>query len=153
MPDIFNSRSGYVAIFPGERVIPGKIVLKGFEPKAALISSIDYNQSTNHQFQTSLDGSVYIYVFGDQMGNVVISGIAFPITCTGDEEGLLEVLKYYAENRASKQSVTVKVSVGKSEVIEGFLTAISIRGPGTTEEPSKGFLSEYRLMINTLPKG
>lgn len=151
MPDVFNSRPGSVAIVPSDFVIPGKVHISGFEPAAALIAGIDYIQNTNQQFQTSLDGAVYLYVFGDQMGTVNIHGIAFPVLCDGAKEGILEVLKFYAGKRASAQPNPIEVQIGSSEVISGFLTSVRIMTEVVAEDPGS-FLNKYTLTINALPQ-
>ena len=43
----------------GQTFIPG-----------AVITGVDYQQQTNTQFQRSLDNTIYVYSFGDQMGNM-----------------------------------------------------------------------------------
>jgi hypothetical protein len=150
--DIFNSREGFVAIFRSERVLPGRVQLEGFNPEAALISGVKYSQSVSKQFQASLDGSIYLYVFGDSMGDVIVQGIAFPQVCSGAGEGLLEVLKFYEENRASKKSTPIKVTIGKAEAISGFLTSTEVTGTGVGGDDPSSFFSSYSLTINALPK-
>jgi hypothetical protein len=151
MADIFNSRAGYVAILPSDSVIPGRITVAGFSPSAALVSGIDYKQRTNQQFQTSLDRAIYLYVFGDLMGDVLVKGIAFPATCEGASEGLLEILKFYQNQRASVQSSPVNVQVGSSETIAGFLTAVEVISEAVAQDPMS-FISNYTMTINALPK-
>lgn len=150
MADIFSSRTGYVAVIPGQAVIPGRIKISGFEPTSALIENIGYGQRTNQQFQYALDGSVYIYVFGDEMGNVRINGIIFPLLCDGESTGMKEVLEFYAAKRASKSQDLVEVSIG-DEVITGFLTALEVSGVGVASDPQAAIQS-YTMVINTLPK-
>lgn len=150
MADIFNSRTGFVAVIPGQAVLPGRIKIRGFEPASALIENIDYAQKTNQQFQYALDGSVYIYVFGDEMGQVIIKGIIFPLLCEGTSTGMKEVLTFYAAQRASKSQDLVEVSLG-DEVITGFLTALVVSGVGVADE-GQAAIQRYEMLINTLPK-
>jgi len=150
MADVFNSRTGYVAVVPGQAVIPGRVKISGFDPTAALIESVNYNQRTNQQFQYALDGSVYIYVFGDEMGDVAVKGMILPILCTGQSTGMKEVLDFYAQNRASKSQALVEVSIG-DEVISGFLTGLGIAGVGAASDPI-ALIQRYSMIINTLPK-
>ncbi len=151
MPDIFNSRAGYVAIIndPDGTVIPGKVSVEGFEPQAALISGINYHQKTNQQFQQSLDNSVYIYVFGDLMGDVEIEGVAFQKLCKSDAEGIIEVLNFYKDNRASRKAEPITVQLGQ-ESIQGFLTALSLKNTALADDPAS-FMAHYKLLISTLP--
>jgi hypothetical protein len=150
MADVFSSREGYVAVVPGQQVVPGRIKIGGFSPRAAMISGVEYDQKTNQQFQHTLDGSVYIYVFGDLMGNVTIEGRAFPLRCGNTTSGLAEVFKFYAQKRASKNSDLIQVSIGE-EPISGFLTAIRVRSQSMAESPAALFQS-FWLTINTLPR-
>lgn len=150
MADIFQSGPGIVAIFPAQKVLPGLIHLPEFQPQAALISGIDYNQRTNQQFQPTLDGSVFIYVFGDMMGDVAVNGKAFPGMCDNSKVGLQEVFEFYAKNRASKRATPVTVVVGEETVV-GFLTELRIRGNVLAEEPIAA-INDYTLIISALPK-
>lgn len=152
MPDIYHSRAGYVAVItdPDGNVIPGKISIEGYEPQAALISGINYGQQTNQQFQPTLDSSLYIYVFGDHMGSVEIEGVAFAKLCNGSAEGIIEVLDFYTQNRASKKSVPITVQIG-SRPISGFLTALSIANTALADDPA-AFMARYKMTINALPE-
>jgi len=149
MADIFNSRAGYVVVVPSDRAIPGKIVIPGFDPAAALIAGVDYKQRTNQQFQTSLDQAIYLYVFGDLMGDVVVKGIAFPQVCSGGEEGLLEILDFYQNKRASVNPDTIAMQIG-SATITGFLTAVEVISESVAQDPVS-FISNYSMTINALP--
>lgn len=151
MADIFNSRTGFVAIVPSDSVVPGRVQIAGFDPQAALVAGVNYRQSTNQQFQTSLDHAIYLYVFGDLMGAIQLKGIAFPATCGGATEGLLEVLKFYEQNRASVNPSLVNVSIGSGEAISGFLTDVTVESEAVAQDPSS-FISNYTMTINTLPK-
>lgn len=154
MPEIFKSRPGVVLIVtdPTQNVLPGKITLgKTSEFRSALISNIMYDQSTNQQFQEALSESVFIYVFGDHMGEVSVEGIAFPATCTGNTEGLAEILDFYDQNRASKTPEAITVTVGRV-TIKGFLTKVKVTALTASEDPI-GMMSRYCLTINALPRG
>ena len=153
--DIFNSNPGVVAIVGDQKALPGRIFIE--TPKfpvnnaPILISGIDYNQQTNQQFQTALDGSVYIYVFGDQMGDIQVQGVAFAGLCTGARDGgITQILKYYATNRASKKADPVIIVAG-GEPIGGFLTAIKLRDNVSSSDPIAA-VTNYTLVINSLPQ-
>jgi hypothetical protein len=128
--------------------IPAKIKFDPtFEPTAALISSISWNQSVNVQFQPTLGGPVYVYVFGDLMGNVTISGVAFAGTCDDrSQTGIQEVFDYYNSNRASQRSEAVIVTYGP-ESSEGFLTRLALR----PTDPER-MTAQFQMTIRTLPK-
>jgi hypothetical protein len=146
MAELLACRRGKVAVMEGCEGIPGQILLDGFEPVASIITSPEVLQRVNVQFQTSLKESVYVYVFGDQMGNVVISGIAFAGLCEGEESGIEDIFKYYRDYRASQRKETVTVTFGKQS-ISGFLTESRM----SSRDPDNLTLN-YTFTINTLPK-
>jgi len=100
----------------------------------------------NAQFQTSLKASVYVYVFGDQMGNVGIAGIAFAGKCDGEHSGMEDVFNYYRDYRASQRKEPIEVTFGK-ESISGFLTASKM-----TSKDTSNLTLNFSFTINTLPK-
>jgi len=156
MADIFVSAPGEVVAFEmqatvGRVNIPAELKdpeLISNRPAPLIFSSTKWDQRTSQQFATSLDGSVYIYVFGDQMGTVVIVGLAFNL-CDKEENGLQTVLDYYKTNRASERSSPIEVAIA-DEVVEGFLTGASIRSVGSATDPAS-MLHEYSLEISALP--
>jgi hypothetical protein len=146
MADLFACSRGNLTVMEGCEGVPGKILLKGFSPQAAIIVSPAISQRTNVQFQTSLRESVYVYVFGDQMGTVTVTGVAFATRCDADDSGLEEIFEYYQNYRASQRQQPIEVTFGK-ESISGFLTASDI----SSRDPS--FLTlDFKFTINTLPK-
>lgn len=149
MSDVFNSKPGTVAIVDGGGTIPGKVQIAGFDPQYALISGVNYDQKTNQQFEYALDSSIFIYVFGDLMGNVEVQGRSFPATCEG-EGGLAEIFDFYKDMRASKSAAPITVVIG-TETIVGFLTAIRLRSENAGEDPA-ALYSSWGFYINTLPK-
>lgn len=128
--------------------VPARIRFSpSFAPTAGLVRSVSWNQQVNVQFQPSLGGPVYVYVFGDLMGDVSISGIAFAGLCDNQgQTGLQEVFQYYNANRASQRSEVVTVSYG-SESAEGFLTRLAL-SPMNPEL----MLTNFTMVIRTLPK-
>jgi len=157
MADLFVSVPGQVAAFEmsatlGQVAIPAEIKDPQFipsRPSPVIFNTLDWGQRTNQQFASSLDGSVYIYVFGDQMGNVNIRGYAFDQLCQQDISGLQMVLDYYDANRASKRPLPIKVAIGE-KVVQGFLTGAQVVARGAAMDPAP-VLNEYTLEISALP--
>jgi hypothetical protein len=151
MADIFNSRRGLVAVIPETEALPSQIRLEGFEPQAAIIESIHFHQASNQQFQTSLLDAVYIYVFGDQMGRLVMSGAAFIGRCSGgapsgDRTGLVEVMEFYAQNRASQTAFPITATIGIDR-ISGFLTSLDL-----SPRDAENRINNFSFVINSLPR-
>ena len=113
--------------------------------KGALITKLNYGQRTNSQFQQSLDNTIYVYSFGDMMGDLTLAGLAFPRSCEGNDNGVNRILSYYEENRVSKNVSTLQVTFA-SHVIKGYLVGINL----STLDPSSG-LHNFTLLLKTIP--
>lgn len=154
---VFNSIPGTVVAFEMDRVIPGTIAISdplfpSEIPTSVMISSMAWAQATNQQFQSSLDGAVYIYVFGDRMGTVQITGFTFVTLCDADEDGLTLVSDFYNSNRAAARSTPIQITIG-SDTISGFLTGMNVTAMGSGEEGSgMALMNRFELMVNALPK-
>lgn len=117
---------------------------KMFVP-GAIITKISYQQQTNSQFQQSLDNIIYVYSFGDKMGNIAINGMAFPRVCSGNQNGITEVLNFYRQYRISSTVSAVRVTFA-NEVINGFLVGMSLQ----TVDTSSG-VHAFSLLLRTIP--
>lgn len=154
MADIFNSTPGVVAVLSESTALPGAILISSpqfpVQNSAAIITGIRYSQSTNQQFQQSLDESVYIYVFGDKMGEVIVEGLAFAATCDGSNSGIFSVADYYRANRISKSDNPIIIQAA-GEIITGFLTGVEITSDTAGDDPA-ALTNKYRLHISALPQ-
>ena len=147
MSEILACRRGLVVSMEGCNGIPGKIEIDGFDPLAAIIDAPSIDQSVNVQFQQSLGGPVYVYVFGDSMGDVIIAGTCFAGLCTDESKnGIKEVIDYYDDFRASQNPDLVTVTYGAVSV-SGFLTKMALR-----PKDALYMLTSFQLTINTIPK-
>jgi len=114
---------------------------------AGLINSVSWGQQVNVQFQPSLGGPVYVYVFGDLMGNVSVRGQLFAGLCNNPgQNGIEEVFAYYNANRASQRKEVVTATYG-SESSEGFLTRLIVQ-----PVDARLMLANFSMDIRTLPK-
>jgi hypothetical protein len=172
MADIFSSRNGMVTVLadPDGALLPGAIYLERLETvdgateradgaedtawtaDTVLFSGLDYTQEANSQFQLSLDESVYVYVFGDRMGDLVINGIAFAGMCDEQSEGVLEVLDYYAEHRMAVNPLPLAIKIGSGDPIYGFLLKVSIKMVGSADNPATLGMHRFTLLMKTLPE-
>lgn len=146
--DVFSSKPGSVFIYGGDDggSIPGRVEIEGFQSTTAVIIDAEYRQATNQQFQSSLMNTIYMYVFGDQMGAISIKGYIFAASCTSGISGVEEVLSYYKDNRAAKKSAAVIVKVGDTK-ISGFLTQMNI----STADPVAR-INAFTFQINSMPE-
>jgi len=94
-----------------------------FQGQKSLITRLTIAQETNHQFLHALGGDIFIYVFGDRIGQLTISGLAVSKDCDGggdSEHGFEKMLKYYKDNKLSKRREPMTVMIGQTPVT-GFL--------------------------------
>lgn len=105
-----------------------------FQTQRALVTRLTVSQQVNLQFLHTLGGLIYVYVFGDRMGSVGLSGLAAgcsdcaspgftgpPASTMGGAEAMLS---WYKNVKASSRQSPIRVLVGKT-VIEGFVTGFT----------------------------
>jgi len=135
--DIFGSAGpGNVAIIAENgKTVPGAVQLNGLTGGGThpiLVSRVGLAMSTNVQFALSLRRVVYVYSLGDRMGKISLSGSAFERVCGSDVGGFKKFLTYYNDNRASKRSTPISISVA-GEDFQAYIIAANIAG--TSEVP------------------
>ena len=114
--------------------------------EGAIITRVSYEQKTNSQFQQSLDNIIYVYSFGDQMGNLAVSGIVFPRICSSpSDNGIHNLMKFYREQRVSRAVTNVKVMFG-NETIRGYLVGMGLDTLDTADGTHR-----FVLQLKTIP--
>lgn len=133
MPLIFQTRPGQVVKLDDPALSCNTNFLTvdpdiTFEAQRSIITRLTISQQVNVQFLHTLGSLIYVYVFGDRMGSVSLSGLSFLCGCddaggspSGAEIGAEKMMLWYKQNRASKKADPVQVTIGKT-VIEGFVT-------------------------------
>jgi hypothetical protein len=98
-----------------------------FEGQTSIITRVTISQQTNHQFLHTIGGLIFVYVFGDRIGSIVVQGLSFIEDCDGGggETGPDKVLKYYANNKLTARQEEMEVTVGKTP-IRGFMTNMQL---------------------------
>lgn len=134
MPLIFQSRPGQVVQLDDPALSCNANFLSvdpdiAFETERSIITRLTISQQVNIQFLHTLGSLIYLYVFGDRMGQVSLSGLSFLCGCDdadsqSTEIGAEKMLFWYKKHRASKRAEPVRVTVGKT-VIEGFVTSFT----------------------------
>ncbi len=111
---------------------------------SAIITRISGNIQTNTRFSHALDNSVYVYSFGDRMGQATVSGLAFESDCrqisvgavnplSGSSllTGLDQILLFYRSNRVSLSNFPVILFVGTISILRGYLVGIDFATQST----------------------
>lgn len=93
-----------------------------FDTERSIVTRMTIGQKVNLQFLHSMGSQIFVYVFGDRMGSISLSGLAFVCDCDGGPDiGAERMLLWYKRNKASKRAGPVRLTIGKT-AIEGFVT-------------------------------
>ena len=121
----------------------------GFAAQKSIITRVAVSQSGNFQFLHTLGNDVYIYVFGDRIGQITLSGLSMPSDCEGTQEqiGAELMLKWYNDYKVSNRVPPVKITIGLNTLIEGFVVnlTLDVVDPGTQ-------LVQWNMTLATLPE-
>lgn len=124
MAVIFPLQPGRVAALPMSG-IPGQLVSLeswgGFDGFRAIITGIGIREGANVQYLQTLSRVIYVYVFGDRIGDMVVSGITFSHGCDGPGAGIEAVRNYYRQNRVTNRVSPVSLTLGASTTFVGYL--------------------------------
>jgi hypothetical protein len=117
----------------------------------AIITRLTLSHQTNVQFLHTLGSAIYIYVFGDRIGQLSLSGLAFNQSCDGDEDddgglGVERMMEWYKDNRISKKGAPVRVMIGNTPV-EGFVVSSN----EDTVDAETGMV-QWNVSMQTLPE-
>jgi len=160
VPIVFSARPGQVVRLdePGVACTTDFLSLDpdvGVESERSIVTRLTVDHAVNAQFLHTLGSLVYVYVFGDRMGTVTLSGLAFPCACPQDGDGqdggpggsgAERMLLWYKRHRASRRSEPVRVTLGRT-VLEGFVTGFN----EDVVEPSLR-LVQWGLTLAALPE-
>lgn len=122
-----------------------------YEAQRSIITQVTLAQKANVQFMHSMGAHVYVYVFGDRIGQVGLAGLAFADACLPDgspaaaRHGAELMLRWYRENRVSTRRAPVQVMIGDTAV-DGFLTdfTTAVADPGN-------LLVQWNATLMSLP--
>jgi hypothetical protein len=138
MPAFFSRQRGMVHRVTGQQgsaPMPFQIKLDGMDISSgnasarAIITQAGLGQEGSYQFLNTVGETIYAYIFGDRMGELVVSGTAFSALCAGGAEtGIQQVLAEYEKHKISVLGQPVLVNFG--------------------DVPFKAFLCRMRAEIN-----
>lgn len=122
MPAFFPHARGTVVRVDGPwgQATPFQLSLGSIILKRAIITQVGIQQEGNFQFLHTLSDSIFVYIFGDRISELMVSGVAFGATCDGGH-GLDETLDIYDANKLSVRGRPLTISYG-SRAFRGFLT-------------------------------
>lgn len=152
MPAIISSRPGIVQALEEPSGIPFRLQgWGGFEGTKAIITEVGVSGQGNYQFLHSLKDFIFVYVFGERIGTVQISGIAFAERCPGGggATGIENVFAYYNQNRIAATGRPLSIQIGNSGNgrFEGFLTTVQ----GKIDD-AEWLMGHFSLGFHTFPR-
>jgi len=115
MSAIFSMKAGQVGrIANAAQAVPFTIDFEDNRNGTFIVTEIGVRQGVNAQFLHAFDDAVYIYVFGNRIGDLTIGGLAFIEACGsgGGGSGVEKVQQYYDANKASVRRKPVLVKMG-----------------------------------------
>jgi hypothetical protein len=111
----------------------------------AVISGVSASTQGNYQFLLTLRDYIYVYLFGERMGDVVVSGIA-GLTCAGGIHGLNAAMGYYNSYRIALTGTPVAIAFG------AFSTWAFLVGGSFNYMNPKTRLASFQLKFKTIPQ-
>jgi hypothetical protein len=116
------------------------------------ITGFTLELGTNHQFLHSLDEFIYVFAFGDRIGELTLSGMTFTNTntCGSQTAGAApgDIYSFYMANRLSRNLTPAKITInGANTSLLGFLTGFREEMPNPAL-PIVQWVLRYNVVIN-----
>ena len=150
MAVVFQSNTGKVVALP-DKVAQGSFSLVEADPnitysgEKSIITRVGISCAGNYQFLHTIGNDVYIYVFGDRMGEVTLHGISFQGDCQGGggggiagvnptttlgnpatgKHGFELLYDWYKKNRIAARQTPIDVTIGTGTTFRGFVTSLT----------------------------
>lgn len=119
---------------------------------AVPVTGVSFELSTNHQFLHTLDKFIYVYSFGDRIGQLTLSGISFTECTSTAESSPVNIYNYYMKNRLAKTLTPTKLQVAGSAVALGFLTGLKMEIPNPSY-PIMQWALQFSVILNSPGSG
>lgn len=153
MATLFVTKPGQVVAFQDVGALPLTIFLEGwpgFPSIRAAITQISGQSAGSYQFLHTLKEFIYVYVFGERIGEMTIGGLLFSEACATPNapSGIEQLAQYYNRYRISKYGNPLTIQIGLSGLtrVRGFLTGM--RADITDAQHQLG---QFVLRLHTLP--
>lgn len=109
------------------RIRPADGSTFGFEEHRAIVTNYQESDSVNFQAMPTLDRRLYLYTFGDRLGQATIQGTAFRSACRDPEErhGISRVDDWYRNHRLRADPLAIELMLGDSDPRLGYLVSLN----------------------------
>jgi hypothetical protein len=162
--NIFSSGAGKVVAVEGEAVpiffaVDG--ALDTFNDLKAIVTSVGFQAQSGYQFMHALRDFVYVYVFTERVGEVIVSGLAFPEVCghLGPQDGqndpncvegntgMERVITWYECNRITTRAEPISISFGGAVSVDAFLVGLKVE----ILDAATG-IAQFSMRFNYIPR-
>lgn len=152
MPFILSRQPGIVSVIPGPANVAQLMLRIDRAAPYALFRSIVIGLGISSACKFSLrhmfGGDAFIYTFGDSVGRVMLTGLAFANYCDDNNNvlGIERVAAYYNANRLSFREDPIYLTVGSSLSFKLYLAGIETK----VEDPSQQ-IWRFDMMFLAVP--
>lgn len=162
--NVFSAGPGRVVAIEDETAIPVAFAVDGdvetFNNLMAIATSVGIQAQGGFQFMHALREFIYVYVFTERVGEIVVNGLAFPGDCDNlgpqagaqmdcgvdADTGLERVLQWYECNRITSRAEPIVISLGSSVAYDAFLVSMK----ADVADASTG-IAQFSMRFNYVP--
>ena len=142
---VFSAKGGYVTRLRVAGTV-WRFGIRGFPAGVGLLAEqISVGARSNALFSHTLDDSVFIYAFGQRIGDITVSGTLFVGGCSG-EDGVAAVMQFYAENSVANSGKPVAIRMGQIGASKAFLV-----GANANVSRPDTYTGTFQLTFRALP--
>jgi len=129
MANLFAIEPGMAIAINDPGILPITFVIGnwgGYPVRNAIIQGFSISTRGNYQFLHTLRNFTYVYVFGEKMGDITVTGQTFVGSCDYyNWSGVSNTIGYYAQNAISWIGAPIYIAVGLA-VFYGFLVGLDL---------------------------
>lgn len=120
-----------------------------FNVQRSIITRITVAQQGNFQFLHTIGNDIYIYVFGDRIGQLTLQGLSFALDCENTNarrHGMELMLDWYRQNKVAALDSPVRLLLGTTPLL-AFVVGMrnGISDPATR-------IAEFSVDLRVLPE-
>jgi hypothetical protein len=152
-----SNNRGRVVVLPESRDVSGSILQVenwgGFNLFKSIFTRVTIAEGTNHQFLHGLGDRIYLYVFGNRIGQISLSGISFFEICgsgSGTTQiGITMVRDFFRRNRLSNRAAPLRITLDPTTVFEAYLHTFQADAVSTASTTQR--LYQFNLTASLIP--
>lgn len=152
MPFILSRQPGIVSVIPGPANVAQLMLRIDRQAPYSLFRSIVVGLGISSACKFSLrhmfGGDAFVYTFGDSVGRVMLTGLAFSSYCSDNNQelGIERVAAYYNANRLSFREEPIFLTIGSRLSFKLYLAGIETK----VEDPAQQ-IWRFDMMFLAVP--